>query len=480
MYNQPNKLLTPTSRVIKPYACAMIATEGPNILGKIDLAGIEIQYDTQYTSRIVLKANAVNQPLLYGFLGNDVTFLLLKITYDELNPRCLIEEEQYIEYFFKDNPSEIRYIHKMMLLSGNSIKRIPQIYLNNKNESDVVIDIMVANLPQVDLDSNTLPSNVVLIPGIYHNNILTDSIYNSSTGEYGSSQFSILDYEGNYCLYLNYIEINTIQLDETSNKIIIDTKSDTIIHLQFLSRFEMYQGYSRIDWVLNNQLNRRLTRDLPSVDNLAPVFNIKNITPIIENIYTFNIETSDLGEFIVTKNDIINYFISTIVDDRDGEISTDNLDISIRKFGELQKIDVITQEGGYDIIMQIKDNAYNQSIINYTLVVDVTKPSITFKSLNDTYNLSLENDGILSVITKNIIINKTINSTSDNIDLILSTVTNSDLSNLTTKNVIINIFNQDNDEVSEIINVGTYEIKYFITDLSQNTNFYTKSLIISE
>ena len=67
MYIQKNKLLPPTSRIIKPYYCGMIATEGPNILGRLDLIGVEIPYNTQYTGRLILNPGTSNQPMLYGF-----------------------------------------------------------------------------------------------------------------------------------------------------------------------------------------------------------------------------------------------------------------------------------------------------------------------------------------------------------------------------------------------------------------------------
>lgn len=480
MYNQPNKLLTPTSRVIKPYACAMIATEGPNILGKIDLAGIEIEYESQFTSRMILNPNASKQPIFYGFLGNDVTFLLLKVTYDETNPYCVVEENQYIEYYFNTNSDDVKYIHKLMILTGNSTKRIPQIYLSNPSDSTVIVDVMVANLAQEDLTSTVLPANIALIDGIYHNNILTDSIYNSTTHNYGSSQFTILDYEGNYVLYLNYTEIDTIQLDETKNKIIIDTKSDTYIHLQFLSVFEMYQAYSRIDWVMKDPLNRSLTRDLPNVDTTSPEIIMKQVSPILENIYTFHVDTNLDNTFVLTKQQVVDLFINGINDNRDGEISVNNLNVTIRKFGELLNINEITEEGAYDIIMSISDVANNKTIANYILIIDITKPIINFApTQNDTYTLSLLNDGNNGVITKTKIQDRTIYSITDNIDVILPSVTTSDISGIQTKSITLTILNNQLDEVSEIVTSGTYTVNYIVNDLSNNLILYVKTIIVT-
>ena len=168
-------MLPPTSRVIKPYMCSMVAVEGPNIIGKLDLSGVEIPYESQYTTRIILNPGAQNQPLLYGFLGNNITYLLLKVTYDETDPRCLIEEEQYLEYYFADNPTEIRYLNKLMLLTGNSQNRIPQIFLNNPTDLRVDIQVMAANLGQSDINLEDIADNTVRLTNLYHNNIIIHS-----------------------------------------------------------------------------------------------------------------------------------------------------------------------------------------------------------------------------------------------------------------------------------------------------------------
>jgi len=54
MYIQPNILLTPTEKLIKPYECSFIAIEGPNMKGKLTLEGLEIKYDTFYVSQLIL------------------------------------------------------------------------------------------------------------------------------------------------------------------------------------------------------------------------------------------------------------------------------------------------------------------------------------------------------------------------------------------------------------------------------------------
>lgn len=92
----PNDLLNPTEKTIKNWNCSFIAVEGPNILDKVSLEDLEIPYESQYRSRIILKANESNQPLIYGFIGKAVTFLMVKVTYDSENdPYYQYEQEKY-------------------------------------------------------------------------------------------------------------------------------------------------------------------------------------------------------------------------------------------------------------------------------------------------------------------------------------------------------------------------------------------------
>ena len=99
-YIQPNILLTPTEKLIKPYECSFIVIEGPNMKGKLNLEGLEIKYDSFYLSQLTLNENSSDQPLMYGFLGENVTFLMIRAKYMPLDPNWALETEQYINYYY--------------------------------------------------------------------------------------------------------------------------------------------------------------------------------------------------------------------------------------------------------------------------------------------------------------------------------------------------------------------------------------------
>ena len=462
-YIQPNKLLPPTSRVIRPYQCSFIATEGPNILGKLNMSGVEIPYYSQFTTRMTLNPSATKQPLLYGFLGSEVTFILLKFTYDETDPNCIIEEEQFVEYYYADQPSIIRTASKLLLLTGNSTHRIPQIFLNNPSEVKVTVDALVANLEQDDINLDDV--NYVTISNIYYNSILSDMIETSCDGITGSTQLQVLGIDGYVQLYLDYIDILTIEPQYTTNEIKLTTISDTTIILGFLSQFEMYQALSRISWVVKDPSSRYLTKDYPGLDVLAPVFGLKQPLPIPNPCpYPF------LSGTTILPSEIVNFFISGVTDARDGEISVDSIYISIRQQGYVEPITGITHVGVYDITMSVTDLANNQAVLTYTIVCDDTPPTIIFNygasgsgfTMTDN-DMALPNVGITAID----IINKSVDGVYDTVDGPI------DIYNIT---ILIDDPISGLTPMTIITTPGSYSLTYYVEDYSGNAFTTGKTL----
>lgn len=474
MYVQSSKMLPPTNRVIKPYMCSMIAVEGPNIIGKLDLSGVEIPYESQYTTRISLNPGAENQPLLYGFLGHEVTYLLLKVTYDETDPRCMVEEEQFIEYYLEDNPTTVRYINKLLLLTGNSIKRIPQIYLNNPSNLRVDIHALVGNLAQSDISLEDIQDDTISITNLYHNSIISDTLWNCTTLLSGSTQFQVYDYEGNISLYLDYDEIDTIERYADDNQLVIDTKSDTRIYLTFLSQFELFQGHSRMEWVMEDPLNRYLTKDHPGIDTESPVMTMNaGVYPINPSGNTYIIPFSRnpvTSGFTIYPDDVLNYFIYEINDNRDGRMNVNDANIILRKEGEILPLTGVTTTGLFDVVITISDIAKNTTLANYIILVDDIPPVINWKTgIGNTFTMNIPSDTQLpsAGITKDDVIRKTVYNVTDNVD---GTIPNSEI------NLWINTVSGIT-QYTPIFVPGQYEIEYTVSDEAGNQSSYNKTMI---
>lgn len=459
MYITPNRLLPPTSRVIKPFNCSFISVEGPNIIGKLNMSGVEIPYESQFNTRMVLNPGATNQPLLYGFLGSEVTFILLKFTYNETDPLCNIEENQFVTYYFEDQPSIKRYANKLLLLTGNSTHRIPQMFLENPGTVKVIVEALVANLEQSDVTLDNI--RVLTINNLYHNSVLSDTIWVQSESVSGSTQLQVVGVDDLIELFLDYTDILTIETQESTHDLIISSASDTRIVLNFLSLFEMYQARSRISWVTKSPTLRYLTADSPGVDLDPPVFGLSELTPVDVNTYVYPFEG-----FTVLPSDVLYFFVTGITDARDGVISVDSAEIIMREIGHIEPISSITHIGVYDIIIKSIDNANNQSMLNYTLIADNVSPVITFKPVasGSTFTMTVADMGLPSTgITISDIIYKSIDSIYDSID---GTILNSEVS------IVIEEIAPD-----DVITVtGDYTLTYSVSDRAANEVTYTKTL----
>ena len=139
---KPSQLLQSTNKYITNYDCGMIVAEGPNVVGKLSLSDLNIPYETFFVSKMKLEAGEADKPIMYGFLGTDVTFLMIKVNYtstitqssccDSVVASCC-DTRVYLEYYFEDDESTKRYLYNLMILTGTELKRIPQIYLCNPN-----------------------------------------------------------------------------------------------------------------------------------------------------------------------------------------------------------------------------------------------------------------------------------------------------------------------------------------------------------
>lgn len=310
------------------------------------MEGIEISYETQFSSQMILNENAKDQPILYGFLGNEITFLMIKATYGPSDTNWQFEEEQYIEYYFGNDITNKKYMSKLLILTGNSLKRIPQIYLNNPSLTQKVhLEILMANLSQPDL---VIPET--LFTNLYYNNVISDYVLYNNPISTGSSSLYITDINDNIQLSIPLGNINTIErTNDGTNTLIIKDNNNKILNLQFLNDFNMKQAHSRISWLLEDIYNRYLTKILPTLDIDSPVIT-----------WEYGINPS--GYTIISTGDttyIIDTFINNIIDDRDGIINKYDIDVIIYPDNDFIPITEITESGKYTIYFNISDIAGN-------------------------------------------------------------------------------------------------------------------------
>lgn len=461
-YIVPNNLLTPTDKVIKPYNCAFIAVDGPQIKGKVNMEGLEMPYDSQYTSQMTLNESDTDVPIHYGFLGHNVTFLMIRAMYQPNDPNFEIEADQYIEYYFADDINTTRHIGKLMILSGNSLKRIPQIYLSNPNPGQKVhLEIFMAN--QSQSNSGTTGGNI--FSNLYYNNVVSNVVVYSPTLT-GSDSINITDISSDVQVVIPYVNINTIErTTDGSNVLIIGTDSESI-QLIFLSEFNMLQAHSRINWVLESVRDRKLTSTSPSIDSIAPVVTWTDAGSLTGY-------TSLPWSGTTLSNDFLKeYYISGVTDNQDGEISIYDTELVVYRENDLVPLTNIPSEGQYTLYFTVLDIAGNTETHTKYGMVDTVAPVITFKTVATgiTFSMSVSTNTVSGTyITTGDTLTYTVDSVSDNV---YSGLTLSDVSIIITGDTCGGVCSD-----LEITNSGeTYSVTYSLSDFVGNTATYNKTM----
>ena len=367
-----NSLFGKGSQYIKINGGDFIAVEGSNTVEKLITSDVRMPYKQLLKGRVILKAGQINYLLNHLGVGDNATFLSIKATYDQ---KAVIEMDNYISYSYYDYPVQNLTFAQMLVLTGNSSNRIPQLYLNNPNTKyPVILDVMVGVID----DSYSFFNDDINQSGTSFTGLEYTDIKSFVVGE------SIAIYDKNVparaLIYIGLSYINSITLN--GDFLVIDDESYGSIFLHFLTETDARQAHSILNYVLENP-NIDIENINPIYDDISPVIYFNATAGVggdyilyndgitigatwstpyntLSNGFTFSttISLSTYGTAGVIQKDVLkNLLIDHIDDNRDGliEIMDSNLIISDLS-GTVNSIGSV---GTYSLKFDVKDLAYN-------------------------------------------------------------------------------------------------------------------------
>ena len=374
-----SSLFGPSSQYIKTNSGDFIATEGSNIRERLMLSDLRIPYKQILKSRIILKKGQTNYLLNHLGLGDNATFLSIKAVYDS---KSIVEIDNYVTYSYYDYPVKNFTFAQLLVLTGNSSNRIPQLYLTNPNSNyPVYLDIMVAILD----DNYSFFNDDVNQSGTSFTGLEYTDIKSFVVGE------SIAIYDKNVTaralVYLGLPYINSITLN--GSFLIIDDESYGSIFLQFLTEFDALQAHSLLNYVLENPL-MDIDNIIPIIDSVSPVIHFNSKAGATGSYISFNGSTSSVPyssvngytfstsislstygtASIIQKDKLIDLLIDYVDDNRDGviELMDSNLIIS----GTAGVVNSIGLLGTYSLTFNLNDLAHNDLsglFVNLNIIV---------------------------------------------------------------------------------------------------------------
>lgn len=353
-----------------------IAIAGSVTAEKLLVSDLRMPYKQILKGRIILKPGQVNYLLNHLGLGDNATFLALKIMYD---PKSVIEADNYIEWSFYDDLTKVYNAAQMMVLTGNSTHRIKQLYLTNPNTKySVMIDVMVASIDdEYNFFNDTLNQS-----GTSFVNLEYTDIKSHVVGE------SIVIYDkSSPAKPLIYLLISNIQsITKSGTILIIDDSSYGTIFLQFVTEYDANQALSLFNYIMENP-TVDIDTIIPINDDIAPViyfysnvgatssgdyiyFNGSSASVPYDTSYGYTFSTSMSltthgTNSAIGPNEIISLLVDSIVDGRDGTMSLMPSNIVIS--GTSGVISTIATAGSYSFSFNISDTAQNYVSATFSL-----------------------------------------------------------------------------------------------------------------
>jgi hypothetical protein len=261
------------SNYIKVDGGSFVAIEGASIVEKLLLSDLRMPYKQLLKGRIILKKGQSDYLLNHLGLGDNATFLAIKATYD---PKSVIEEDNYIQWSFYDDVERVNTLAQLLVLTGNSTNRIPQLWLTNPNDKyTVTLDVMVAVI-----DDETFfdyrPIVYFTLP-VTLENAVYDGPYNTSLGNNFSITIeSINDFDG-----YDIDELRGVIVDHVveSNGLLLSTTSSNYLLYDFddnsINSFTLSGTYS-MKFDITDSLNNSVSDE----DNVVITY-VTEYTPVV-------------------------------------------------------------------------------------------------------------------------------------------------------------------------------------------------------
>jgi hypothetical protein len=454
---QNNNLLAGTSKTIEFYNNCVIAKEGPNMISKMTLNDMAISYDSVFVTKQTLKSDSRDMPIMYGFLGTDITFLMIKPNYGGMNPQNCSGSTQYLEYYYEDQPLDRKTFTDLLVLTGDDSHRIPQIYLYNPTDNIVDVNIMAANLDENIISTSIIPTFSEL-NGLSFGSIRTDQIFCDICT--GSTQFEIFDINENLQMVIPYNKIDIITIK--NELLTVVTKSDDDIKLTFLSSFNALQTLSKMSWVMEKSIIRYITAIYPGLDTIAPEILYKVSSPQVMSYI----------DGVITQADIRWRYIDTVIDYdnigiiRDGNINNSDVSLFIINQSTGVQLSAITNDARYSVTFSVTDLAGNTINETKDIIVDSSPPNIFYTTGYTLNSMNLIGDP--GIIDKDDLCRYYLNYVWDDVD---GLITNDNV-NITILSGITNI--------EEILNIGQYTINFNVSDIAENITTGTTILNVVE
>jgi len=449
-----NSIFQPSLKYLKYYNTDIAVISGANKVNSLPLCSIKINYEQYQRISVQIPKGQTDFVLSFPMLGIKTTFITIKPTYCGVNT-----DLNYLKWKFQSSGDAKWSFTNVMTLTGTSNNPIPPILIDNPNaDCAVQLDVLVSALANDYLNDNTA--------FLYLDGLTFDKVH--TYNETNSQILAFFNKDGVLAGTVDIIDIINISRVPGKNRIILDESSENNIVLDFLTPADTLQALSAINWVLLDPSTRALPQ---SLDLVPPVVTYANRVNTITSTIDFDLSLYALST--ITKQDVINAAILSVVDNRDGAMLTLPNNILFKQ--GTAYINTILTAGLYTAEIKVVDIAGNITnlVLNldvHAIIVDTLPPVINF-----TGNVS-----VLTVNPININAYPTGFTANDARILCITNIIDDIDGMIPLASVAVVFKDAYGVTVPTIPSEGDYTIRFTVSDAAANTTIRTLSLRVND
>lgn len=468
-----SSLLKPNNKYIKVYKEDFIVVEGPNTKNKLSFSNLQIPYEQYLYTEVMLQEDTYHHEIPYGALGDQITFLILRVSYVPLTKTLIPDPEvPVLEYFFQTNENEIRNIDSLLILSGTKDKKLPKIYINNPNKKfRAKVEILAATQEVV------FGTGIVYVPINENTFSIQDLLYTNIVSDDMGYSIIVQKDSNNPIANLALDRISNIEI--SGRLLIVDDTAIGKVNLFFINEFHCLQAFSLINWAMKD-IGVNIITSSTGADLTSPLITYSADFTTDISILDYPIGTSGTAGYSIAKQNLIDLLVSSVEDNRDGNIIIDTSNVTITKLNQSLKRETISEIGKYSFTIDVVDLAGNMTSDSFILNITDNIPSqIIISSLGyelfqnstsgtgGTSGFASQTSVFLQDFGQNII------DKQDLIDLLISQVIDTAdgviLPNVNNIEVTITDYNGVN-IIDEIDTAGYYDVYFQVVDSNNNVS----------
>jgi hypothetical protein len=446
---QQNALFGPGAKYVKFADGGLSAIEAANTAAKMPLSDLRIPYDQYARARVVVPKGAVAKAINVPVLGEAITLLICKTSYDKANRdltlnklRYALSESAVRKYTFTD----------ILVLSATPDDPVPTIYVDNATGYAVTLDVFMCTA-QYDAAPRGAGYDV-FFQGLRYTDLRTADEYTTAVYQQELVQ-----------AYLSNTALLSMELD--GQRLLYDDPALGRVCLEFTDDAETLQALSALRWALNKPAVRRLTSATPR-DLAPPAISFKPRVKDVKGVLTASL-AAGVGVSL-TKADVV-ALLGTVTDDRDGELLLGPTNVDIRDIYGMS-YEAISDMGTYAVTFSARDtagNAAKRTVLATMGVPDTLAPVLTLVPGASNgffvYPASVLANGVIS---KAALVHDIVVSCVDDVDGPMALTAAS-----------VSVVDSGSTHVDNISALGEYEVYFDATDMAGNTvTAYTQVLVL--